>query len=400
MPVRPTMSYNEAPPPPRSPTGVHRRIATISRLVIGAFVVSLLVFPPSAHAATVVVPTTIPADCSRDVTADLNSLFTTLPAGTVLKFAAAGCYRVDGTLLVQERTNLVFDGQGASFKAFTDGTELPQPRNRAHWKLLYSNRITLKHMTIVGANLSGVYDPDLEAQHGVALNGALQTTIIDVKVRQVFGDCVTITRGTLGPTIARGTDNVTIRKLNCLVAGRQGVAITWGTNVTVQLSTLTDIERTVFDLEPTYSGWVVDNILIEDNVINSHGNYALGSGGAGCNVSNVTFRGNRIAAPGNIKVGTAPAAGCRKHDFIVEGNIATLGVGEQRFSAWDNLDDVLVNDNTVTIPSGSQDDRIGVDFENARGILTVTNNEFCGATDAVVASGSGRVTEANNNILC
>ena len=114
----------------------------------------------------------------------------------------------------------------------------------------------------------------------------------------------------------------------------------------------------------------------------------------------MTFRGNRIAAPGNIKVGTAPAAGCRKHDFIVEGNIATLGVGEQRFSAWDNLDDVLVNDNTVTIPSGSQDDRIGVDFENARGILTVTNNEFCGATDAVVASGSGRVTEANNNILC
>ena len=82
---------------------------------------------PVGAAATAVatVPASIPSDCSRDVSAELAAWIASLPDGSTLSFTARGCYRVDRTLRVQHRNRLTFEGNGATFRAFTSGRELP-----------------------------------------------------------------------------------------------------------------------------------------------------------------------------------------------------------------------------------------------------------------------------------
>ncbi|MBK5288025.1 MAG: hypothetical protein JJE46_06110, partial [Acidimicrobiia bacterium] len=111
--------------------------------------------PIAESALTVAAPTSIAADCSRDVTAELNAWIAITPDNTTLAFAPNGCYRVDGTLLVVDRTGLVFEGNHATFRAVTDGSELVNPtkvRMRAMWQFGGGSHLTVRDLVVVGAN--------------------------------------------------------------------------------------------------------------------------------------------------------------------------------------------------------------------------------------------------------
>ena len=59
---------------------------------------------PSDTTVVIAVPTTIPRDCSRDVTAELNALVASAPDDATLQFPSQGCYQIDGTIDISEWT--------------------------------------------------------------------------------------------------------------------------------------------------------------------------------------------------------------------------------------------------------------------------------------------------------
>jgi hypothetical protein len=58
-------------------------------------------------------PASIPANCSRDVTAALNRWIASVPDDSTLEFPPKACYEIEGTLFVNNRHRLLFNGNGA-----------------------------------------------------------------------------------------------------------------------------------------------------------------------------------------------------------------------------------------------------------------------------------------------
>jgi hypothetical protein len=131
-----------------------RRCSAIVVVLALATVCCVVLGPTPAGTAGFTVPATIPADCSRDVSAELNAWVASVPDGSTLQFAPAGCYRVDRKLTVRDRNGLTFEGNGATFRAFTDGRELPpsEARTRSMFTFWQGSNLTVRNTIVRGAN--------------------------------------------------------------------------------------------------------------------------------------------------------------------------------------------------------------------------------------------------------
>ena len=79
------------------------------------------------------IPASISADCSRDVTREINAWISSVPDNSTLVFRRDGCYRIERTILVEDRVGLVFEGNRATFKRFeVSPPELQYPEANAH----------------------------------------------------------------------------------------------------------------------------------------------------------------------------------------------------------------------------------------------------------------------------
>src|SRR5207244_8666995 len=112
--------------------------------------------------STVSVPATIDSTGSTDVTNQLNSFFASVPDGSTISFPRQARYRVDGTLLVQDRNNLTFEGNGATTLSRNHAAG-----SRPMWLLRGGSNLVLQNLSIVGANpvagiQPGSYQPDHE----------------------------------------------------------------------------------------------------------------------------------------------------------------------------------------------------------------------------------------------
>src|SRR5207245_2817210 len=148
------------------------------------------------------------------------------PNGGTLRLLTGACYRVDGTLNLTGRSHVTIDGNGATLRAYTTGT-----RQRAFWMLRSSSGITLRNLTLIGPNATGEYVTNLEAQHGVTVNGSTNVLIDRITVKQTYGDGVAIQQaGNGSPAQA---DGVIVRDSTFQTIGRQGISITHARNVTI-----------------------------------------------------------------------------------------------------------------------------------------------------------------------
>jgi len=123
---------------------------------MAALFLVILLAPPARAATPEVypVPADIPANCSVDVSARLLKWVASVPDGSVLLFGQNACYRVDGSgslapggaLLFFDRNDLIFEGNGSTFRTVTD----PLYRTRATWRFYGGSNIVLRDMTVQG----------------------------------------------------------------------------------------------------------------------------------------------------------------------------------------------------------------------------------------------------------
>jgi hypothetical protein len=237
---------------------------------------------------TVLVPSSIPADCSRDVTADLTSWIASVPDGERLDFGLDGkCFRVDGTIELRGRKGLTFTGAATLRSTVVEA-------NTAMWRLWDCSSILFADLTLRGAyTKSGTHDPSVQWAHGIDLRGS-QVVMHYLKVQEMAGDAVYFGLGS-GPS----SGEVLLSKLDG--TGRNGISVTAGDNVLVRYVTTDRIGFTAFDIEPnTGAGFGASRVTVDACSIGGYYLYAWAVIGAelcdDIRFTNTTLGRLRIAA--------------------------------------------------------------------------------------------------------
>jgi hypothetical protein len=354
------------------------------------------------------VPASIASDCSADVTAALNSWLQSVPDGGTARFAG-GCYRIDGTLTLTDRTDLTVDGGGATFRAGNptgDTSPVAHPsrgaRTRAQWRLTRGRDIHLLDATIQGANPAGgtgdaAYVGALEAQHGIDIGGTQQVEIDHMTITDVYGDFIYFgpapTKAGSPPVFSSGRVHDSTMARN----GRQGISVTGGDGIEIDHNTITDTRRATFDLEPnTPQGWGVRNVSIDHNQIGAGRLNLISMAGAGP-VHDVRVTDNTLhRALTVVTAGSGPGA---RSGLTIADNTSDVALGTSADAAIriQGVDDVKVTGNAQPLAAGRG--TAGVSLAGLSGGV-VTGNTFLNAARATaIGADATQVTSCGNQLV-
>lgn len=214
-------------------------------------------------------PVGIRTDGVGDVTALLQGFVDAVPNGSCISLPRGSRFRLDGTLVLRDRTNLTLDGNGAVL--FTNAKGSLGANGRSSRALLHvwkGTGVEVRELVIDGPNSVGTFWAPYEEEAGILLSGPRDTVVRDVTVREVYGDAVSVYGFKPGDGSGRiqAPHNVLITGLDADRIGRQGIAITSADGVTIEESQFNNIARSVFDLEPTPHMLVHDVNIVRNTV--------------------------------------------------------------------------------------------------------------------------------------
>jgi hypothetical protein len=340
------------------------------------------------------VPTTIAHDCSRDVTAALNGIIASLPSNSTLKFAANGCYRIDGTIRISGEHGLTIDGGNSHFRAMTDGSELPakEARTRDQFIVINSSNITIKNAIAYGANphagmSDSAYVPAFEAQHGFEIQSSTFVTLDHVGAYNVYGDFVYVGGGTT-PSRYINVSNSTFR-----ANGRIGMTFANATDVYIHNNSLDQMRRSVFDLEPYAAKWVIERVTLQSNTIGAARlNFFSSYGNCGV-VDNIRVLQNKLVGQEmNGEVVNAADCAIRRHDFTFSGNTSdkTFGTPSGMALKFVGVDGISLTNNVQPLQAGRN-----------MHLARLTDSSWAAATGNILPSGVAAIfTNDGSNAYC
>jgi Right handed beta helix region len=298
--------------------------------------------PPAP--AGIAVPSSIDATGASDVSTALINFIGTVPDGSTIVFKAGGTYRVDKAIKFANRANLTLNGNGATLRGHGGTTEA----SSIFWLDQsggVDRGITIENFSMVGNDPSpGVYSPGSEGAHGVLVVGGTNIEVVNVTISAIWGDCLFV--GSWPTTVATG---VTFRDSTCASAGRQGVTITSGSNVTVERVSFPKSGYCTFDIEPNFSYEVASNIKFLDNTVGTWSNSFLSAdGAAGSSVSGVTVSGNTVT--GGTLLTIIDLA--RRSNIVFTNNTSTVK-GYGPILNFAHIDGLTVTGNVQPLSGGS-----------------------------------------------
>jgi Right handed beta helix region len=293
-------------------------MSQVRRLLVGVGVAMTTLAVPVAARPSVITQYAIrdiDATGASDVTADLQAVFDGTPDGGVARLDADGDYRVEGTLVLENRHDLRIEGNGARIFATTTGDI-----ERSHIRIIGGSGFDVRDLEIEGANpraglQEGAYQATLENQHGIRLDGATDVELDRVHIHGVYGDLVHVSRH---EEDRRWTEQVWIHDSTLTHSGRQGIAVVAGRDIVIERNRFTDMARATVDLEPNAPSWGADNIHILDNDVGP-GRLLFVAAGGGGPVNRVVIARNTLRGrPLNLWV--IPPDGARRQRFWVVDN--------------------------------------------------------------------------------
>ncbi len=345
---------------------------------------------PGAYTA----PSSIVADCSRDVTAELVAWIASVPDNSILYFVRDGCYRVDGTIQLKYRNGLTLEGQGATFREFTNGMELPpqDARTRGIFKFWKGSNLTVRNTIAIGANPQAGTRPEayfapLEAQTAYTIGGVDGMLLDGVQAYDVYGDFVYV-----GPA----TRNLTVQNSHFERNGRQGWTVNGGQNITFDHNFISKTRRATIDMEPSNQSDVARNITFSNNQIGPGRLYFFASEGVAATIDGVNIIGNRLTGK-SMTIHVNPPKGVRSN-YRVIGNYSDTrqlqdGGGVMAFSDVVGLE---VRDNRQPVQGNNKVS--GVSIRNCVNV-TVAGNKFLNAVSpTLLRPGNSNVSNVANLI--
>jgi len=349
-----------------------------------------LLFPGVASADTVSVPAEIDATCATDVTDAFNAFLASVPDGSTVEFSPDACYRHENSLHFTG-TDVLFEGNGATLRADTDGSGLPAwdgkqvnwPRQRHHFRLYDAHDVTVHNLRIDGPNTAATYAVNREGQHGFAVAGSSNILLVDVSVTDVWGDCVSFVGGSSQVTVQGGTFN------GC---GRQGFGVDEASDVLLDGFTLTRVARSAVDVEPQLT-WEVHRVEVRNGVFRAPISNVIFAGlGTGAAVTDIRFTDNTVEGRAISVLSSNDTPGERAR-FLFSGNTATQPTNHPPVFRFGNVSDVTVTGNTQP-------------FSGKNVALSGPAVQFDGGTCGVVSgnsfpvSPSGQMVESAGVVAC
>jgi len=308
----------------------------------------LMVVPSAAIDSTYPSATSLsPAPLERaqetDATAEVQALIDRAPDGGVVRLSG-GRYRIEGTLVVEERRDLTIDGNGSTLFATTTGT-----LKRSHLRVIGGRDIVVHDLTIIGANpkaglVDGAYQPALEGQHGIRLEGVTNIEVTRVRVQDVYGDFVYVGRR---EGDSRFSDGVWIHESTFARSGRQGIAVTAGRNIVIERNHITHTARASIDLEPNTPTWGADNVHVLDNEVGPGNLMFLAAAGNGP-VNEVVIARNQLRGRVLNSIVRARPGGARRHGFYFVDNVSDMTALGTTLKIW-AVDGLVITGNTQPI---------------------------------------------------
>lgn len=275
----------------------------------------------AACSGCVAVPSTIDATGKADASALLQAFLATVPDGSTITFEAGAVYQMSVGLLVQNRHDLTFLGNGATLLAGPQGTgeEAESLFLLGGVPVRPSTGITIRGFNLVGNSPQpGVYlrgRPEFAA--GITIYGGSDIEVDAVTISRVFGD---------GLTANGGVNGVWFHDSHVISNGRNGVAVIAASNVTVERSQFDTAGYCTFDVEPWAAGTVVRNIAFVNNTAGSWTNTFLSANGnPGTDVQSLTVSGNTVTGK---SLGTIIDLEDRRSNVVFTNNkslVATAG---------------------------------------------------------------------------
>ena len=328
------------------------------------------------------VPDTIVADLSKDVTAELNTWLAAVPNGSTIQFPAGAKYRIDETVLIENKENLTIDGNGVLFRAFDPGedhdkktsyTGWKHTRSRAHIRVTNSKGIRVRDIEVHGAHpdagRGGKYDYNREAQHGFDLVQIENCHVEKVNVHDVYGDCVYISKA----------KSVVLSDSTLVRCGRQGVAVGAGEDVLIENNLIADSRRGIIDVEPYGEEWNVTNVRIIGNRLGGSRLLLLPMGGSGVLGSMFIADNTNTEQNGTPAVNNRGKAGQGRGPLMMVNNQFTIGGSPAPGLRIEHNEGVFIAGNTLKYPEHRQ--MTAVKLEGCEG--AVVGNHFAGAATVI-----------------
>jgi len=353
---------------------------------------------PRAPAPPVhVVPASIDASGAHDVTMALQRELDRLPNGGTLRLRSRARYRVDGTLLIADRSHVTLDGAGAELFAGSRGAG-----DRSQLRIVGGTRITVRDVTITGANEhaglgDAAYVVAMVGQHGIRIEGSSGVDLDRIDVRRVFGDFVYI-----GPDGPRWSDGIWIHDSRFDRSGRQGISVTAGRNVVIERNSIAYAHRAIVDLEPNGAAWGAENVHILDNTVGPSRLLFVAAAGRGP-VDHVVIA--RNALRGHVlSVQVIASRGDRRDGFYVVDNRSDSDARRApvRFTG---VDGIVVTGNVQPI---TREGEPGVRLDRSCSVLVASNDLLpgtlqvsppvsCGAVPALIPPAAPDVAGRNRS---
>ena len=260
---------------------------------------------PTPVSSGIPVPSSIDATGVSDASAGLTSFLATVPNGSTISFKAGGVYRMDHGLEVSAaHQNLIFEGNGATLKSNGDWQE------PSSLFIVEGSNILIRDFTLLGNDPTpGVQQIGEEYEYGVQAYGASRVEVTNVTIADVWGDCL---------MVGNWADTIYFHDSTCQSAGRQGVSILAGSNVTVERVNFGTVGGSDLDIEPYQASGGANHVIFRNNTCGTHG-VGLPSGRAGyffaadgtigSTINDVTITGNTVTggSPDNASGGSIDA---------------------------------------------------------------------------------------------
>jgi hypothetical protein len=342
---------------------------------------------------TATTPASIAADCSRDVTVELSAWIASVPDGSTLRFGAGACYRVDGTLRIQYRNRLTFDGNGATFRAMTSGRELPpkEARTRSMFNFYRGTDLTVRDVIVRGANPNAgtgdlAYVAALEGQAAYVVGGVKNMVLDRVQAYDVYGDFVFV-----GPA----TQRLLVKGSTFARNGRQGWTIN-GQDITFEHNSIRATRRATVDLEPATTSSVTRRVTIRNNTIGPGRLYFLANEGRAAPTEDISVIGNRFVGKA-MTIRVDPPSGTRSRYRIV-GNVSDTPVGFNGGGAlqFSEVVGIEVRDNVQPMQKGRHIS--GVSIRDSRNVVVSGNTFPHGRAPIYSRGGNYGVSQSSNRV--
>ncbi|MBA2320840.1 MAG: hypothetical protein H0V89_06780 [Deltaproteobacteria bacterium] len=266
------------------------------------------------------------------------------PEGSTVRFPLGASYTVDSAITVEDRVDLVIDGNGATFHNVAPNDDATSPT----FALRRATNVTLRNLTVEGSFLPtggrlGAAGETVRSTNqfnpAVLVYGGQGVWIEDVTANHVWGDGVLVVPSDAvlpgDPGAGSRATDIHVVRLKATTHSRQCVGVADVDGLWIEFSTCVDSWYGGVDLEPDRGvvTHVIHDAHVLDNTFDGYWGYAVAvptdvdTG----QVEGVEIRGNVTLTPPDIcfapvlvvyhEAGTPETPGTTVADIVVEDNV-------------------------------------------------------------------------------